>query len=80
QAVKAKLDNAIPSKNGDSPAQKRRQELIAELNEIRAKQGAGKADRNSKAAQLKQLDEQLRRRIADQKAARAKVPFKSVEE
>ncbi|KAL2267473.1 hypothetical protein VTJ83DRAFT_4750 [Remersonia thermophila] len=81
QAVKAKLENALPGKNGEaSPAQKRRQELIAELNEIRTKQGAGKQDRNSKANQLKQLDEQLRRRISEQKAARAKVPYKSAEE
>lgn len=81
-AIKSKLDLAQPSKNKEeqSPAQKRRAELIAEVNEIRNKQGAGKNARNSKLDQLKRLDEQLKSRIAEQKNARGKVNFKSVED
>ncbi|KAI1845810.1 hypothetical protein JX265_000011 [Neoarthrinium moseri] len=81
-AIKAKLDLAQPSKSKDqqSPAQKRRAELLAEVQEIRSKQGAGKNARNTKLDQLKRLDEQLKSRIAEQKAARGKVNFKSVED
>ncbi|KAK6194212.1 tRNA (cytosine-5-)-methyltransferase ncl1 [Pestalotiopsis sp. IQ-011] len=80
--IKAKLDLAQPNRNKEeqSPAQKRRAELIAEVNEIRNKQGAGKNARNSKLDQLKRLDEQLKSRIAEQKTARGKVNFKSAED
>src|SRR6187549_1539263 len=72
----------MPSKNKDdpSPTQKRRQELIAQANEIRQKQAGGKNARTSKMDQVKRLDEQVRSRIAEQKTARAKVPFKSAED
>ncbi|RCI14133.1 hypothetical protein L249_8059, partial [Ophiocordyceps polyrhachis-furcata BCC 54312] len=81
-AVKAKIEVAMPNKNKDqaSPAQKRRQELIAQANEIRQKQAGGKNARSSKVDQIKRLDEQLRSRVAEQKTARAKVPFKTVED
>ncbi|KAK3940693.1 hypothetical protein QBC46DRAFT_122558 [Diplogelasinospora grovesii] len=81
-AIKAKIELAAPNKNKDAPnpTQKRRQELIAQANEIRQKQGAGKNNRNAKLDQIKRLDEQLRSRIAEQKTARGKVPFKSAEE
>ncbi|KAK5653881.1 hypothetical protein OQA88_7806 [Cercophora sp. LCS_1] len=81
-AVKAKLDLAQPNKNKDqpSPAQKRRQELLAQLNEIRQQQAGGKNARTAKQDQIKRLDEQLRSRIAEQKAARGKVAFKNTEE
>ncbi|RYP54873.1 hypothetical protein DL768_000437 [Monosporascus sp. mg162] len=79
-AVKAKVEIAMPNKNKESPTQKRRQELISQANEIRSKQGAGKNTRTAKMDQLKRLDEQLRNRIAEQKNARGKVPFKSVED
>ncbi|KAI5919865.1 hypothetical protein F4810DRAFT_463075 [Camillea tinctor] len=81
-AIKAKVDLALPNRNKDapSPTQKRRQELIAEANEIRNKQGVGKNARTSKLDQIKRLDEQLRSRIAEQKNARGKVLFKSVED
>ncbi|RYP21791.1 hypothetical protein DL765_002016 [Monosporascus sp. GIB2] len=78
-AVKAKVEIAVP-KNKESPTQKRRQELISQANEIRSKQGAGKNTRTAKMDQLKRLDEQLRSRITEQKNARGKVPFKSVED
>ncbi|KAG6017300.1 hypothetical protein E4U43_001810 [Claviceps pusilla] len=81
-AIKAKIDLALPNKNKDqpSPAQKRRQELIAQANEIRQKQAGGKNARTGKLDQIKRLDEQLRSRTAEQKTAKAKVPFKSVED
>ncbi|KAM0458285.1 hypothetical protein ACHAO4_003013 [Trichoderma viride] len=81
-AIKAKIDVALPNKNKDqpSPTQKRRQELIAQANEIRQKQAGGKNARTSKLDQIKKFDEQLRSRIAEQKTAKAKVPFKSVED
>lgn len=72
----------MPNKNKDepNPTQKRRQELITQVNEIRQKQAGGKTARTSKMDQIKRLDEQVRSRIAEQKTAKAKVPFKSVEE
>ncbi|KAH9887121.1 hypothetical protein F4778DRAFT_757275 [Xylariomycetidae sp. FL2044] len=81
-AIKAKVDLALPNKNKDAPTptQKRRQELIAQANDIRNKQGVGKNARNSKLDQIKRLDEQLRSRIAEQKNARGKVAFKSAED
>jgi chromosome segregation ATPase len=81
-AIKAKIELATPNKNKDqpTPAQKRRQELIAQLNEIRSQQGAGKNARVSKLDQIKRLDEQLKSRIAEQKNARGKLNFKSTEE
>jgi uncharacterized small protein (DUF1192 family) len=79
-AAKAKIDIALPNKDKENPTQKRRQELIAQLAEIRKKQGTGKDARASKMARIKALDDDLRKRIADQKAARSKVSFKNVEE
>ncbi|KAF4773970.1 nuclear segregation protein [Colletotrichum scovillei] len=81
-AIKAKIEIAMPNKNKEqqSPTQKRRAELIAQANEIRQKQGAGKNARTSKLDQIKRLDEQMRSRINEQKTARSKVNFKSVEE
>ncbi|KEY74205.1 hypothetical protein S7711_00362 [Stachybotrys chartarum IBT 7711] len=81
-AVKAKLDIAQPNKNKDqpSPTQQRRQELIAQANEIRQKQAGGKNARTSKMDQIKRLDEQVRSRISEQKTAKAKIPFKSAED
>ncbi len=81
-AIKAQIEVALPNKNKDqqTPAQKRRQELIAQVTEIRKKQGDGKDARSSKLDQIKRLDEQVRSRIAEQKTAKAKVPFKNTEE
>lgn len=79
-AVKAKIESAVPNKEKESPTQKRRQELIAQANEIRKKQGVGKLARTGKLDQIKRYDEQLRTRIAEQKTARSKVSFKSVDE
>lgn len=72
----------MPNKNKDqpSPTQQRRQELIAQANEIRQKQAGGKNARSSKLEQIKRFDEQVRSRIAEQKTAKSKVPFKSLED
>ncbi|KAF4972673.1 hypothetical protein FSARC_822 [Fusarium sarcochroum] len=81
-AVKSKIDIAMPNKNKDqpNPTQKRRQELIAQANEIRQKQAGGKNARSTKLDQIKRLDEQVRSRINEQKTAKAKVPYKSLED
>lgn len=72
----------MPNKNKDqlSPTQKRRQELIAQANEIRQKQAGGKNARTTKLDQIKRIDEQVRSRINEQKAAKSKIPYKSVED
>ncbi|EON96556.1 putative nuclear segregation protein [Phaeoacremonium minimum UCRPA7] len=82
KAIKEKIELAQPNKNSDTPnpTQKRRQELIAQANEIRQKQAGGKNTRNTKLDQIKRIDEQLRSRINEQKNAKSKVPFKSVED
>lgn len=81
-AIKAQIEVAMPNKNKDqtNPAQKRRQELIAQASEIREKQAGGKDARTSKLDQIKRLDEQVRSRISEQKTAKAKVPYKNAEE
>lgn len=54
--------------------------MITQVNEIRKKQAGGKNTRTSKMDQVKRLDEQVRSRLAEQKAARSKVAFKSAED
>ncbi|KFY74632.1 hypothetical protein V499_05379 [Pseudogymnoascus sp. VKM F-103] len=81
-AAKAKLELAQPKNKDGTPSatQKRRQELQTKLNEIRKEQAGGKAGRNQVFDQIKKLDEQLKSRIAEQKAARSRVAFKNVDE
>ncbi|KAH6856788.1 hypothetical protein B0I37DRAFT_368347 [Chaetomium sp. MPI-CAGE-AT-0009] len=79
-AAKAKLDSALPKQGQESPLLARKKALQAQADEIRAKQGSGKAARSGKMEQIKSLDEQLRRRITEQNAARSKVAFKNVGE
>jgi uncharacterized coiled-coil DUF342 family protein len=78
-AVRAKIDLAKPSSK-DSPSSKRRGELIAQLKEIREKQGAGKTGRASTFDKIKALDENVKSAIAAQKVARSKVAYKGVED
>jgi uncharacterized coiled-coil DUF342 family protein len=78
-AIRSKIDIAQP-KSKDSPVAKKRQELIAQLTEIRKEQAGGKAGRNQIFDQIKKLDEQLKSRIAEQKTARSRVAFKNVDE
>ncbi|KAF2722317.1 hypothetical protein K431DRAFT_284010 [Polychaeton citri CBS 116435] len=79
RAIKAKLDKAKPN-NKDSPTGKRQQELRSELQSIRQQQQSSKSSRGQVLDKIKRLDENLKARIAEQKAARSKVNFKSVED
>ena len=79
KSIKAKLDMARPN-NKDSPSNKRQQELRAELAQIRTQQQSTKSSRGQVMDKVKRLDENLKARIAEQKAQRSKIPFKSVEE
>lgn len=78
-AVRNKIDLAKPSSK-DSPSSKRRADLIAQLKEIREKQGAGKSGRASTFDKIKQLDENVKSLIAAQKVARGRVAWKSVDD
>ena len=77
--IKSKLDLARPN-NKDSPSSKRQQELRAELGQIRTQQQSSKSSRGQIMDKVKRLDETLKSRIAEQKVARGKNPYKSVEE
>ncbi|TGO86987.1 hypothetical protein BPOR_0261g00050 [Botrytis porri] len=79
-AAKAKLDVTQPNKNKDSPAAKRRNDLISQLKEIKEQQGAGKAGRLQVFDQIKKIDEQIKAKVNEQKVAKGKVGFKNVDE
>lgn len=81
-AIKEKIDLATPNKDSKnpSPSQKRRTELLAQLKEIREKQGAGKTSRNAAQDQIKRLDEQLKVKKNELKASRDLVEAKDEEE
>ena len=80
-AVRTKLDSTKTNKDGPmTPQQERRKELQARQNEIRKEQGANKEGRTSTMDKIKKLDEQLKSRINEQKAARGKVSYKRSEE
>ncbi|KAI5294656.1 Para-hydroxybenzoate--polyprenyltransferase, mitochondrial precursor (PHB:polyprenyltransferase) [Ascosphaera acerosa] len=78
-AIRAKVDAATPQ-NQDSPAAKRQKELRAELASIRSQQGALKSSRNAVQEKLSAVEGTLKTRIAEQKTARARIAFKSVDE
>jgi len=78
-ACKAKLDLAKPN-NKDSPNAKRQQELKTELNAIRQTQQGNKSGRNAVFEKIKKLDEQLKSRLAELKASKGKVNFKSADD
>ena len=78
-AIKAKIDLAKPN-DKNTPTAKRQAELRSQLSEIRKQQGAFKSSRGSTQEKIASLDATLKSRIAEQKAARARVPFKNVEE
>ncbi|PGH09894.1 hypothetical protein AJ80_07604 [Polytolypa hystricis UAMH7299] len=79
EEVKAKIDLAKPN-NQDSPVAKRQQELRAELSSIRQEQQGFKASRNTIQEKINVLDATVKARIAEQKTARGRVAFKSVDE
>ena len=64
----------------DSPAGKRQQELRAELQSIKQQQSGFKSSRGNVQDKIAALDAQLKSRIAEQKTARSRVSYKSVEE
>ncbi|KAL8638307.1 MAG: hypothetical protein Q9228_004535 [Teloschistes exilis] len=78
-AIKAKIDLAQPLTK-DSPAGKKQQELRNELQAIKQQQSGFKNSRSSTQEKIAALDAQLKSRMAEQKAARSRVPYKSVEE
>lgn len=77
--IRAKLDSARPN-NKDSPVAEKQKALRAELAEIRQKQSGNKNSRASQQERLSQLDAQLKSKIAEQKNARGKIPYKNIEE
>lgn len=79
KAVKSKLELAQP-KNQESPVNKRRAELIEERNQIRTTQQAGKSSRGQILDKIKRLDEQLKSMLAENKTARSRVAYRSVDE
>jgi len=76
--VKAKLDLAKPKEG--SPVDARRKDLQSQLAAIRKTQAGNKDSRQSVMERVKRLDEQMKSRIAEQKNAKSKVPYKSVED
>ncbi|EPS45524.1 hypothetical protein H072_462 [Dactylellina haptotyla CBS 200.50] len=80
--VKAKLDLSKPAgSNGpQTPAQQRQAALRKELGEIRATQSTKKTSKQNLLDRQKALNDSINNKIAAQRAARAKVPFKSVED
>jgi len=78
KSIKAKLDSR--PNNKESPEAKRQQELRARLNEIRETQKSGKSSRAQLIGQIQRLDEQLKSRITEQKTARSRVAFRSVDD
>ncbi|KAG9675334.1 hypothetical protein KCU99_g2497, partial [Aureobasidium melanogenum] len=78
KSIKAKLDSR--PNNKESPEAKRQQELRARLNEIREAQKSGKSSRAQQLGQIQRLDEQLKSRMNEQKTARSRVAFRSVDE
>ncbi|KAI4243944.1 MAG: hypothetical protein L6R40_003154 [Gallowayella cf. fulva] len=78
-AIKAKIDLAQPLTK-DSPAGKKQQELRSELQAIKQQQSGFKSSRTGTQEKIAALDAQLKSRMAEQKTARSRVPYKSVEE
>ncbi|KAI9761867.1 MAG: DNA-directed RNA polymerases II 24 kDa polypeptide (RNA polymerase II subunit 5) [Chaenotheca gracillima] len=77
--IKGKIDLAKPPSKG-SPKQQRQQELRSQLSAIRQQQQGLKSSKGNLQEKLKQLDAQLKSRIQEQKTAKSKVSFKSVDE
>lgn len=77
--IKAKIDAAQPQ-NKDSPTSRRQQELRSELQSIKQQQSTFKTSRGSIQERISALDAQLKSRMGEQKTARSRVAYKSVEE
>ena len=68
-----------PSAKG-SPAQQRQQDLRTELSSIRQQQQQLKSSKGNLHEKIKQLDTSVKSRMNEQKNARSRVPFKTVDE
>ncbi|KAG9015537.1 hypothetical protein FRB94_000142 [Tulasnella sp. JGI-2019a] len=75
-AVKEKI--GLGSKSG--PADERRKQLRAEMDEIRAQQGDGKSSREKILNELKSINDSIAQKIKDLQAAKGKSQFKNVAE
>ncbi|KAJ6256402.1 hypothetical protein Dda_8902 [Drechslerella dactyloides] len=80
--VKAKLDLSKPASSSgpQTPAQQRQAALRKELSEIRATQSSKKSSKQNLFERQKALNDSITSKIAAQKLARAKVPYKSTDE
>jgi len=79
-AANQKYNNAHGGKDTDTPEGKRKQELFAQLKEIKEQQSNGKAGRNKVQEEIVRLDTKLRSLIEEQKTARSKLPYRNVAE
>ncbi|KAI5803325.1 hypothetical protein DFH27DRAFT_46001 [Peziza echinospora] len=85
-AIKDKLALAEPSRsrNGapaaQNPAQQKQTKLRDELTAIRTEQSTFKSSKQKIFDQITVLDNSVKAKLAEQKAARSKIPFKSVAE
>ncbi|KAF2670990.1 hypothetical protein BT63DRAFT_205581 [Microthyrium microscopicum] len=77
-AAKAKLDSV--QNNKDSPQGQHNAALRKEMGEIREKHAVNKKSRQQNMDVIKKLDDKLKSIMNEQKTARSKVNFKSVEE
>ncbi|KAH8094782.1 hypothetical protein BXZ70DRAFT_946035 [Cristinia sonorae] len=75
-AVKEKI--GLAGKGG--PGNDRRNELRAQLDEIRGQQSNGKLARGKTTEQLKVLQDTIAQKIKELNAAKGKIPFKSVQD
>ena len=64
----------------DSPAGKKQQELRNELQAIKQQQSGFKSSRTNTQEKIAALDAQLKSRMAEQKAAKSRIPYKNVQE
>ncbi|KAI8888245.1 hypothetical protein K501DRAFT_321005 [Backusella circina FSU 941] len=75
-AVKAKINKLGGGKSDNT----RREELKAQLGEIREKQAEIKGNRQAVYVQLDALNDSIRKKVGNVKAFQTKVPFKTTEE
>ncbi|QRV72770.1 hypothetical protein RhiJN_00784 [Ceratobasidium sp. AG-Ba] len=82
-ALKAKLDGVkekIGSTGKNGPHSERKAELKAEMDRLRSQQSGNKSSRNKVFEDLKALQDGVQKKIKDLQAAKAKVPYKTVED
>jgi len=76
----SQADSPYGEKPGQNAVQKQQSELRAELSNIRNLQAGIKSSKQKIHDQIKTLDTSLKAKLTDQKAAKSKIPFKSVAE